>query len=78
MVSIGGSRQIACSAHALAPGESLTIRIQAQRAALGSATDRTTIIGQPHDPTPNDNLATASLNILAPRPVKTVKRNWGQ
>jgi uncharacterized repeat protein (TIGR01451 family) len=57
------SRQVSCRAPSLAPGQSFTVRIATRGIGAGSATDHASIIGLPHDPTPADNTASATVDI---------------
>jgi hypothetical protein len=61
--SSAGVRTVRCRAPALAPGESLTIRITAAAIAAGTARDRATLVGFPQTD------ATAAVQIAAPPPL---------
>jgi uncharacterized repeat protein (TIGR01451 family) len=62
-----GSHRIRCTARTLAPGQSLSVNITARAVSAGSASDRATV-AVPHDPTPANNTASATVHIVAPGP----------
>jgi uncharacterized repeat protein (TIGR01451 family) len=63
------SRQhVTCTIPTLAPGQAFTLLIGARATAPGSATDRVSILAPPHDLTPRDNVASATVRIPPPPP----------
>jgi hypothetical protein len=61
----GGSRRARCRVGALAPGQSLRIRITARAIAPGLARDRAAVAGLPR------SAARATVRVLAPAPPVT-------
>lgn len=59
------ARSVRCRAKALAPGESLEIRINAEVLATGTARDRAAILHL-EDSTPHDDAATAAVRVFPP------------
>jgi uncharacterized repeat protein (TIGR01451 family) len=63
-----GVTRVTCTVSTLAPGDSLSIRVVARTSAPGRATDHASIIGVPHDATPHNNVAAATVNVVSPPP----------